>query len=70
MSMEHVSCIDSAGLGHLITARITAENRGATLKLLRLPPRVHDVLQMTQLLTVFEVYDEEDQAVASFATTA
>jgi anti-sigma B factor antagonist len=67
VSMEHVPLIDSAGIGQLLAARTTVMNRGGSLKLLRLPPTVHDLLQITQLLTIFEVHDDEEQAIASFA---
>ena len=69
VNMEHVPLIDSAGIGQLLAARTTAINRGGNLKLLRLPPAMHDLLQITQLLTIFEVHDEEDAAIASFAST-
>ena len=54
------------GVGELVSAFTTVTNRGGKLKLLNLPPKVNDILQITQLITVFEVYDNEDEAVASF----
>ena len=62
----NVSTIDSSGVGELVSAFTTVTNRGGKLKLVNLPPKVNDILQITQLITVFEVYDNEDEAVASF----
>ena len=70
VDMEQVPLIDSAGIGRLLAARTTAVNRGGNLKLLRLPPAMHDLLQVTQLLTIFEVFDDEDEAVRSFVPTS
>ncbi len=64
--LENVSTIDSSGVGELVSAFTTVTNRGGKLKLLNLPPKVKDILQITQLITVFEVYDNEAEAVASF----
>ncbi|MCB1008925.1 MAG: STAS domain-containing protein [Acidobacteria bacterium] len=64
--LADVSTIDSSGVGELVSAFTTVTNRGGKLKLLNLPPKVNDILQITQLITVFEVYDNEDEAVASF----
>jgi anti-sigma B factor antagonist len=64
--LADVSTIDSSGVGELVSAFTTVTNRGGKLKLLHLPPKVNDILQITQLITVFEVYDNEDEAVASF----
>ena len=61
-----VSHIDSSGVGELVSSYTTVTNRGGKLKLLDLPSKVADILQMTQLITVFEVYEDEDEAVASF----
>jgi anti-sigma B factor antagonist len=70
VDMERVPLIDSAGIGRLLAARTTAVNRGGSLKLLRLPPTMHDLLQVTQLLTIFDVFDDEEEAIASFAPTS
>jgi anti-sigma B factor antagonist len=64
--MADVSTIDSSGVGELVSAYTTATNRGGRLKLINLPSKVADILQITQLITVFEVFDDEDEAVASF----
>jgi anti-sigma B factor antagonist len=64
--LEKVTTIDSSGVGELVSAFTTVTNRGGKLKLVNLPPKVNDILQITQLITVFEVYDNEDEALASF----
>jgi anti-sigma B factor antagonist len=66
INLESVDFIDSSGVGELIAAHTTLSKRGGTLKLLKLSPKVHDVLQIAQLFTVFEVFDDEDEAIASF----
>ena len=67
INMNDVSTIDSSGIGELVSAYTTATNRGAKLKLYNLPAKVSDILTITQLITVFDVYDSEDQAVRSFS---
>jgi len=64
--LEKVTTIDSSGVGELVSAFTTVTNRGGKLKLVNLPPKVNDILQITQLITVFEVYDTEEEALASF----
>ena len=66
LNLADVSYIDSGGLGTLVSLFITARNSRAGIKLARLTQRVGDVLQITKLLTVFDVYDSEEQAVHSF----
>jgi len=66
INLEQASTIDSSGIGELVSAYTTVTNRGGKLKLLHLPPKVQDILQITQLVTVFDVYDDEATAVASF----
>ena len=61
-----VSTIDSSGVGELVSAYTTVTNRGGRLKLCSLPSKVADILQITQLITVFEVYDDEAEALAAF----
>ena len=67
INMSEVSTIDSSGIGELVSAYTTATNRGAKLKLYKLPAKVSDILTITQLITVFDVYDNEDQAAGSFS---
>ena len=61
-----VSYVDSAGLGELVQAYATTKNKGGSLKLVRLPKRLRDLLTITKLITVFECYDQEADAMASF----
>jgi anti-sigma B factor antagonist len=67
INLADVSYVDSSGLGELISAFTTAKNRGGTLKLLNLTKRLHELMQITKLYTVFDVYDEEDAAIKSFS---
>jgi len=66
LKLQGVTTIDSAGVGELVSAYTSVAHRGGKLKLVGLPPKVNDILQITQLITVFEVYDDEASAVASF----
>jgi anti-sigma B factor antagonist len=66
INLKDVSTIDSSGIGELVAAYTTVTNRGGRLKLVGLPPKVSDILQITQLVTVFEVMDTEEEAVDSF----
>jgi anti-sigma B factor antagonist len=66
LNMSALTTIDSAGIGELVSAYTRVNNRGGKLKLENLPPKVTDILMITQLITVFEVYDNEEEAVASF----
>ena len=61
-----VTTIDSSGLGELVSAFTSVANRGGKLKLANLPPKVTDILQITQLFSVFDVYDNVDEALGSF----
>jgi anti-sigma B factor antagonist len=65
MNLEHVDYIDSAGLGELITGFTTVRAQGGQLKLLKLTHRIHDLLQITKLLTVFDSFDSETEAIKS-----
>jgi anti-sigma B factor antagonist len=67
INMGGVTMIDSSGIGELVSAYTRATNRGAKLKLANLPAKVSDILTITQLITVFDVYDNEAEAVSSFA---
>lgn len=66
LNLAEVSYIDSGGLGTLVALFTTAQNSGGSIKLAHLTPRVGDLLQVTKLLTVFEVYENQDKAVQSF----
>jgi anti-sigma B factor antagonist len=61
-----VSSVDSAGLGQLVHAYATTKNKGGALKLLNVTKRLRDLLVVTKLLTVFDTYDDEKAALASF----
>ncbi len=67
INLAEVTTIDSSGIGELVSAYTTVANRGGKLKLLHLPPKVQDILQITQLVTVFDVFDDEAEAVQSFS---
>ena len=61
-----VSYVDSAGLGQLVHAYATTKNKGGALKLVNVTKRLRDLLVVTKLLTVFDTYDSESAALASF----
>jgi anti-sigma B factor antagonist len=67
LNLAEVTYIDSAGLGELTGSFTSVRNRGGELKLLNLTTRVHDLMQITKLYTVFDVYDDEKKALGSFA---
>jgi len=62
--------VDSAGLGEVVRTYTTVSRQGGSLKLLHLTKRITDLLSITKLLTVFETYDSENEAVRSFSTSA
>ena len=66
LNLGEVTYIDSSGIGELVSAFTTVSNSGGNLKLLNLTKRVQDLLQITKLYTVFEVFNDEPSAVASF----
>ena len=66
LNLADVNYIDSSGLGELVSAYTTAKNQGGELKLLNLTKKVHDLLQITKLYTVFDVKEDEAVAVKSF----
>jgi anti-anti-sigma factor len=66
INLRDVTTIDSSGVGELVSAFTTATNRGAKLSLANLPSKVSDILQITQLITVFDVFDSEDEAIRAF----
>jgi anti-sigma B factor antagonist len=70
LNMENVTYIDSAGLGTLVAAHISAKKQGAALFLSDLGNKFHEVLQITRLLTVFNVYATEAEAISSFGVTS
>jgi anti-sigma B factor antagonist len=66
LSLDDVDYIDSSGIGELVSAYTTVKNASGELKLLNLTKRVHDILQITRLFTVFDVQSEESVALRSF----
>ena len=66
LNLAEVNYIDSAGLGTLIGSYTTAKRDGGTLKLVNLTKRIRDLLAITKLITVFETFDNEAEAIASF----
>lgn len=66
LNMNNITFIDSAGLGTLVAAHHSARTQGVTMKLCHLGSKFQEVLQITKLLTVFDVSDTESAAVASF----
>jgi anti-sigma B factor antagonist len=67
VNLADVSYIDSSGIGEMVSSFTTVTNHGGQLKLLNLTKRVKDLLQITKLYTVFEVFEDESSAVRSFA---
>jgi len=67
LNLGDVTYIDSSGIGELVSAFTTIRNQGGDLKLLNLTKKVHDLLQITKLYTVFDVKDDEAAAIQSFA---
>jgi len=67
LNMDNVTFIDSAGLGTLVAAHHSAKNQGASLRLCHLGSKFQEVLQITKLMTIFDVYNTEAEAVASFS---
>lgn len=67
LNLGDVTYIDSSGIGELVSAFTTVRNQGGELKLLNLTKKVHDLLQITKLYTVFDVKDDEASAVKAFA---
>jgi anti-sigma B factor antagonist len=66
LNLGEVSYVDSAGLGEIVQAYATVNKDGGKLKLLNITKRLKDLLSITKLLTVFDTFDNEAEAVASF----
>ncbi len=67
LNLGDVSYIDSSGIGELVSAFTSVRNQGGELKLLNLTKKVHDLLQITKLYTVFDVKDDEATAISAFS---
>ena len=70
VNMANVSYVDSAGLGELVGKYTTATNQGGSIKLLHLQGKMKDLLQITKLHTIFPIFEDEKEAVASFGAGA
>ena len=70
LNLADVPYIDSAGLGEVVRTYTTVSRQGGSLKLLNLTKRITDLLSITKLLTVFDTYDSETDAIRSFAASA
>jgi anti-sigma B factor antagonist len=69
LNMDGVTYIDSCGIGELVAALTTVRRAGGELKLLKLTKKMHDLLQITKLCTVFDVKDDEAAAIQSFGNS-
>lgn len=67
LDLGRVSYVDSAGLGQLVQVHATTKGKGGSLRLVNVTKRLKDLLVVTKLVTVFETYDSEAEAVASFS---
>jgi anti-sigma B factor antagonist len=67
LNLSDVTHIDSSGLGELISGHISVTNHGGTIKLAHLTERLRELMVITKLLTVFDVYDDEAKALATFS---
>ncbi len=70
LNLAEVPYIDSAGLGEIVRTYTTVSRQGGSLKLLNLTKRITDLLSITKLLTVFETFESENEAVRSFSQSA
>ena len=70
LNLADVPYIDSAGLGEVVRTYTTVSRQGGSLKLLNLTKRITDLLSITKLLTVFETFESENEAVRSFSASA
>ena len=66
LNLAGVGYVDSSGIGELVSRYTTTKNTGGRLKLLNLPKKIKDLLMITKLLTVFEIYEDEQTALESF----
>lgn len=66
LNLARVAYIDSSGLGELISGHVTLNNKGGQIKLLNLTQRLQELMMITKLLTIFDVYEDESKAIDSF----
>ncbi|HTA59973.1 MAG TPA: STAS domain-containing protein [Candidatus Baltobacteraceae bacterium] len=69
LNMSEIDYIDSSGLGTLVAAHLSVKNAGASVRLCNLGHKFNEVMQLTKLITIFDVYDTEAAAVSSFTTS-
>ena len=67
LDLAGVNAIDSSGIGEMVACYTTVTKRDGQLKLLRLSPKINDILHVTQLITVFDVFDSEEEAIEAFS---
>ncbi len=70
VNLAKVTAIDSSGLGELVAGFASLERSGGSMKLLNLPERITEIMTITKLLTVFDIFENEADAVASFGEAA
>ncbi|HDP94418.1 MAG TPA: anti-sigma factor antagonist [Candidatus Aminicenantes bacterium] len=66
-NFKDVPYLDSTGLGEVVRSYTSVKNRGGVVKIVNLTNKVHDLLSVTKLITVFETFNEEDEAIKSFS---
>ena len=66
LDLAWIKHIDAIGLGELVSSHVTLDDKGGALKLMHMTESVHELMTSTKLLTVFDVYDDEPEALASF----
>lgn len=66
LDLAWVKHIDSGGLGELVSSHVTLDQKGGALKLMHMTESVHELMTITKVLTIFDVYDDEPEALASF----
>jgi anti-sigma B factor antagonist len=67
LDLGGVSTIDSSGIGEMVACYTTVTKHDGQLKLVHLSPKINDIMQVTQLITVFDVFDDEQEALSSFS---
>jgi anti-sigma B factor antagonist len=66
LNLQGITHIDSSGIGEMVGVYTTMTRKGGKMKLVNLTPKINDILQVTQLITVFDVFDSESEALSSF----
>ena len=66
LDLGGVTSIDSSGIGELVACYTTVAKQNGQLKLFKMSPKINDIMQVTQLITVFDVFDDEEEALAAF----